>query len=519
MNKFTKKTGISFIGLIALILICTLAFIITAGRSSVEPTVSLYKNPVSWATIGDDGTTSGGVISTGEHYTYITFKFTEDEGKSVMNGYKLKSVWMNFAKLPTELPQPQFYIASHSSIHVSGDYGYGFGLVTLITDETMSAGDWVCIAENYKTENVGKGPYFTITIPDELYINEIAFAGINTSGELVALPNISIEEAGVVETSTNSIYSSIEGKGNGRVKSEAIASKAQALIDQQDTFDVSKIERYFDSNETNLMNRKENHFYKETGSISYSDRDMETSAYLADAIYLLSGDDYAFSIPYVNENENILTQYLTALSVLIFGYNSFAIYFMPILATIGALVFLYFTLKKCKVDELIVLAVMATYAIAILALTIGGVMIFAPIAGLFIVGALFFMNWYFNNIDNTKNSMGILGLVLSGTFAYLAILSKLSAFIIMPVLIALFVIRLVKDIKEQKAIQKLGKKAHYDSIITTSVAFFLGYVFAGALLIFGLHMILGQTLASFYGVETAMEVISTRLGAMIKLWF
>ena len=68
-------------------------------------------------------------------------------------------------------------------------------------------------------------------------------------------------------------------------------------------------------------------------------------------------------------------------------------------------------------------------------------------------------------------------------------------------------------------IKKLGKKAHYDSIITTSVAFFLGYVFAGALLIFGLHMILGQTLASFYGVETAMEVISTRLGAMIKLWF
>ena len=519
MNKFSKKTGVSFIGLIALILICTLAFIISAGRASVEPITTLYKNPNSWATISDDGQTNGGVVGTGEHYTYITFKFTEDEGNTTMNGYKLKSVWINLANNPMDLMQPKFYVASHSSLNSSPDYGYGFGELTLITDETMSAGDWICLGVNYKTENVGKGPWFTITIPNELYINEIAFAGINSAGKLVALPNISIAEAGVVETNTNSIYSPLESTGNGRIKNDAIASKAQALIDQQDTFDVSKIDRYYDENETSLMNKKESHFYKETGSISYTQRDMEHSAYLADAIYLLNGDDYVFTIPFVNENENIISQYLTALSVLIFGYNSFALYFMPILATIGALVFLYFLLRKVGLDELIITAVLFAYAVAITALTIGGVMLFAPIAGAFVAGALFFMNWFYNNPDNAKNSNGILGLVLSGAFAYLAILSKLSAFIVMPLLIALFVVRLVKDVKAKIAIKKLGKKVSYDSIVTTCVAFVLGYAFVGVLLIFGLHMIFGQAVAGFYGAETAIDIISIRLGNMIKLWF
>ena len=517
MNKFIKKTGISFIGLIALILICTLAFTIAAGRASVSPITSLYKNSNNWATIGDDGSSANGIVGTGEHYTYITFKFTEDEGKSTLNGYKLKSVWINFADIPAG--QPQFHIASHQSPQASADYGFGFGLTTLITDETMCVGDWVCISANYKVENVGRGPYFTVTICDKLYINEIAFAGINTNGELVLLPNISIAYAGAVESNTNAIYSPLEGKASGRVENEEIKTKAQALIDQQDTFDVSKIDRYYDSTETNLMNRKENQYYLEDGSISYSNRDMKHSAYMADALYLLNGDNSLSTIPYINENQNIIAQYLNVLSVMIFGQTSFALYFMPILATIGALVFLYFMLKKCIKDELIAFAVMTGYSIAILALTIGGVMLFAPIAGCFIAGAFFFMNWFFNNSDNAKNSFGVLGLVLSGTFAHLAILSKLSAFVVMPILIALFVIRLVKDVKKQLAIKNSGKKAHYDSIITCSVAFALGYLFVGALLIFGLHMILGQAISSYYDAETAIEIISLRLGEMIKLWF
>jgi hypothetical protein len=47
----------------------------------------------------------------------------------------------------------------------------------------------------------------------------------------------------------------------------------------------------------------------------------------------------------------------------------------------------------------------------------------------------------------------------------------------------------------------------------------LGYAFVGVLLIFGLHMIFGQAVAGFYGAETAIDIISIRLGNMIKFWF
>lgn len=495
LKNFFKKISASVWGLIAIIIVFSTLCGVHVGLTKVEPTISSFTTP-KWQTTSVDG------VDESDLATFVTIKAND------MDGATLKSVWLNLDEI-SETVAPKVYIYSHANTASSGNGGYGFG-ETVLNLSSVKNLEWFNVATSY-AEIVGKGPMFTFTFVGDFVINEIALVGVyNTGakkGELVQFKDLTIEYAGFAPSTKNTMNTPLEGQYSKKYNREDTKLLAQAMIDEQDMFDISLIDRKITVTAESPAEVKEVHSY--TGE--YSERNI----YLADAINLFQNRGKV-----VNHRVNVLGSQIIGLSVAIFGETSFGLHFIPLLMAIGSIFVVFFIVKRFTKNNIINIAVTATYAIALmLFFTILGVIV-APLVALFMSLALLFMSNYYNKGFTAKSSYTpVLAIMISGIFTWCAILSKVTAVIFVPLVIVLLILGIIKDTKREIAKAKAnGKKVSYYNTYMAIFASVVGFVLAGVLLSLASYFISGSMLTVYYGETSIIKLILKNTGIMFGMW-
>ena len=494
LKNFFKKISASVWGLVAVLIVFTTLCSVHIGLTKVEKTVSSFATP-KWVSSNIDGTDD-------ELATFVTIKAND------MNGAVLKSVWLKLDEVDTS-SSPKVYIYSHANTSSSGNGGYGFGEVVLDLSDAKNL-QWFNVATSYN-EVVGKGSMFTFTFVGDLTISEIALVGVYNSGanegDLVQFKDLSIEYAGFTPATKSTMNSPLTGSSSKKYNYEETKVLANAMIDEQDSFNVSNIEREVTVDDEKPSNTKETHSY--TGSYSQS------NVYLGDALNLFKDKGNV-----VNHNVNVLGSQLIGLSVAMFGETSFGVHFLSLLMAIGSISVVFFIAKRFAKKDIINIAVTATYAVVLmLFFTILGVVV-APIVALFASLAVFFMSKFFVSGFNTKGAYTpVVSIMLSGVFTCLAILSKVTAVIILPAVIALLVLRIVKDIKVEIAKAKAnGKAVSYYNMYVSILSAVVGFILAGVVLTVATYFISGTMLTAYFGESSLLKVIFKNMGVMFGYW-
>lgn len=494
LKNFFKKISASVWGLIAVLIVFTTVCGVHVGLTKVEKTNLSFEVP-KWA--------STAVNSTNDDLaTFVTIKAND------MNGAVLKSVWLNLDEVDTTA-SPKVYIYSHSNTASSGNGGFGFGEVVLDLSDVDNF-EWFNVATSYN-EIVGKGSSFTFTFVGDFVINEIALVGVYNSGakegELVQFKDLTIEYAGFTPSTKSAMNSPLTGTTSKKYSLDDTKILAQAMIDEQDTFDVSLINEEVTVADEKPSDAKVIHTY--TGD------KLERESYLAGALNLFN-----YSGEVVNHKLNVLGAQIIDLSVSIFGETSFGVHFVSLLMGIASIFVAYFIARRFAKCDTIKIVATAVYALVLaLFFTILGVVV-APIVALFLTLAAFFMSGYYAKGFATKKAyVPVLNIMLSGVFTWCALLSKVTSVIFVPAILALFVLGIIKNAKNENAIAKAkGKKVSYYNTYMAIFAGIVGFILAGVILTVGTYLISGSMLTAYYSEKSIISVIFKHTGVMFGYW-
>ena len=115
---------------------------------------------------------------------------------------------------------------------------------------------------------------------------------------------------------------------------------------------------------------------------------------------------------------------------------------------------------------------------------------------------------------------------MAGLFFSLAFMVKVSAVVTVLPIIALFVLRIVKDARffnaklptlskeKQASVKSLYKNSFIGLIISVVLAFVLIFIIC----FMGLSLISGKVLCNFYGIDAMVEAMFKHTGVMFTNW-
>ncbi|MBO7186881.1 MAG: phospholipid carrier-dependent glycosyltransferase [Clostridia bacterium] len=447
--------------------------------------------------------------------SYRTFVFMDSKIESSKS--KIHSIWINFAEVPEgellsgyQARTVGIYTATHDLTTTTGNATHGLGERRLEVDFIIS-GYWECIAIP-NIEVVQTKPYVNIILDKDLVVNEIVIVGEEIDGgELFVLP-AEVVGAGMVEhTPASDDTEELSPLDSAyRVLSDSIKELSTALLDNQSAFDVSCISPHADR-------------FDYVGEIEEQNTiALKQSQYLYNALGLVHNESF-----YLFNNSNVLVTELTALGVAIFGNNAIGLKLIPLLFTLGAVILAFVIAKKVLKNGYYAVLASAIFAVALTSVTIFLAVICAPFVALFLCLAFYFMlDFYYKGINYSQERVTYIKLILSGVCLILAYLSKVTAIIFIVPLVALFVLRMLKD--KEKFTSKISsvaenKTAQVKAIykrtsVGAIISFVSGVVLGGMLLTMGFSLICGKIMCSYYGIDSMLEAIFHHTAEMFTNW-
>jgi len=514
MKKFLDL--IKKVPLYAYLLVLVIALAIGGAITDMvlsQNSTGLYSRPFTVPAYQENGELSD---------DYRTFVFVNSNIEDTKT--RIHSIWLNLAEIPEgrietgeQVATFSIMTATHDLTTTTGNIAYGLGRKKYPVSSVIR-GHWFCVS--VLTNNVVKQKAFVNIIFDNgVSVNEIAIVGEKISdGSLVRLTP-EVVSAGMVPYSsdddTTEELSSVES--GYRVLSDSLKDLAVNLTDNQGSFDVSTVREMGDT-------------YQYTGtdvddaSISAKSQD----ALLTNATGLIHGESY-----YLYDNANVFMTEITALGILIFGNNMVGLKLIPLLILIGGIIVVFTILKSffkkisLNYHELFAVLGAFIYAGIILSLAIFIGAWYLPMVSLFIALSVFFMlKYFYDGVNYDKPYKTYLSVILSGLFFSLAFLTKVTAIITLIPIIALFVIKMVKDAKffnaklptlseEKQASVKAVYKNSFIGLILSAV---LGFVLVFIVCLMGLSLISGKIICNFYGIEGMIEAIFRHTGVMFTNW-
>ncbi len=425
-----------------------------------------------------DGNTS---IETTDLYTYFRFNVT-----GVLGSNKIKSFWINVGD--ADVGAIDIHFAYYSSLSSSGNTGYGFGKKTAI-DLTGDTDQWVNLMSTIEDKLLSTS-YITFALNNSVFINEVCIVAVNSKGNLVQITPTLDEIGCVVGDKLNVTLSSPL-----RNPMPSLLEGAQAILDEQHTFDISLIET------------------DENGLLTYPVQELgwlasQRTAYYLDALTLTSKGALNEEL---SGKTGILGAEIVTLGTLMFGNNAFGLHFFSLLAGIGAIVVFALLMKKLTKTNWIFACGLAVFVGLLAMFTSAFGVIIAPIIALLIVTSAYFASKY---ILSSLSNGRVINLVLSGVAFSLAILCKSTAIIFLPFIIAGICYRAIKDCK----LLKQNNKSVGSYLIEVIVPVIIGFVLFALITACFANLIVSKTLVIVMGESSLIKTVFSAFGKSFLIW-
>ncbi len=428
--------------------------------------IALICVPLMWFTLGtDSGTATGWDISP---------RITDSgdlKGESVI--------------LKTEGTVSSIYV-NVGEIYVAGESGeITFTLDFSDSENAMKNDDYV----------LGSRREFTIFQNGERSYGWVKLAGsLSYSQKYVKISStqsFELKEVVFTDKKDNRLettcYGGLVWEGNARKFVSAQNDKAgtfSLVCDEQDSFELKGV---------SVLN----------------DRESEIQSAVSN---LLKSEGY-----YVSKTANALGVELIALGTLIFGENPFGLRIIPFLFFVATLYLLFFFGKKLFGANLYGMLTTVCYLVAGLGLSLAGLGLSYSIAVFFAVASLYFTYNLFVKGMQTKNAREWLReALMSGLFLCLAVLCDISSLIIAPVVLAVYIVLMVRAIKARATAYKtasgleieLNREVLNKTVLSTVLGFFVIFAVLPILINLLVYGLAFPSYAGYYATENLFAIIA-----------
>ncbi len=438
-----------------------------------------------------------------KNYDTVVFELSHnknDDGSSAI----LKEIWINTGLDVNAVSTPHYSIRIFSSSVLGETFRESHGLddVKPLENNPKYFNKWIKLAGDIEFTQARK--YFQLVTSSTAKINEIVF--VDTENQVIPVKIVGAGYAVLedVNYSYNKLTDEVKNGSN-----TAHIKEAGKMIDEQNLFDPNKIvgDNYVERNRAKLT---------------------EAECYTLNSVVNLINDGGG----YMDKTVNPLGLEIMAISVRMFGANTFGLRFMPLLFTALSIVAVFFLGKILfnKKDGLgLMLAVLfALCGFSMFYATIG--LVDAIFNFFVILSALFMIVFYKKGMNSKKKLRTSLPLILSGLFFSLAIATKMQAVYALIGLSIIFGLSLYRQYKayklretkiengevEDKSMTKdLNKTDYITKLIITVLIFVFSFVLLPVIALIVCYLIGIKAYSSAYGANNVLVLMYTNISGML----
>lgn len=426
--------------------------------------IALLCVPLTWFTLGGDGG-----ISTGWTISPRIADDGEISGESVVlivDG-KVSDVYVNVGEI----------------YGANDDGGITFTIDFADSETSIKNGEYL-IGNHYEYSlfNGGERTYGWTLLASSLNKSQ-KYVKFTTNNSFVLNEIVFTDEKG--NRLPTSCYGAIVWRDNARkfvlAENDTINSFT-SVVDEQDGFELSG---------TNLLNERESELQNAISN-------------------LRRGSGY-----YVSKTANVLGVELAFIGTAIFGETAFGLRIIPFVFFVATLYLLYFFAKKIFGGSLYGTTAVICYLLAGIGLCIGGLGLSYSTSAFFAIASLrFAYELFIEKMQSENKKIWLKNLFMSTLFLTLAVLCDITALVILPFILSIYVVFAIRIIKiRAKAYNEadgLEKEYNREKLNSTVLSTVLGgivcFIVVPLLLSLMAYLFAFPTYAGYYRTENVFAV-------------